>query len=200
MNNLDWSKVEQVSLTEAACLLAGIDPSPIRAITKRDPISRYLREISLAARPDAGWLYELDRAVKSKTLAAVQIVVKGFAGIDDYRPIDPDTVGPHEVLAAELTVVESAALVRWCMKQGFPVPAPFTKTLDPDYPVELRAAIEAFQAVRSNPRLCAGRTPKAALAAWLQKNHPDLSDNARDRIATVANWQPAGGAPKTPGA
>jgi hypothetical protein len=44
-----------------------------------------------------------------------------------------------------------------------------------------------------------GRSPKAALLAWLETNKPDLSANARERIATVANWQPTGGAPKTPG-
>lgn len=66
------------------------------------------------------------------------------------------------------------------------------------YPDELRAAIEAFEAVSSNPSATAKRTPKAALAGWLKMNKPELSANAQKRIATVANWLPAGGAPKTP--
>lgn len=68
-----------------------------------------------------------------------------------------------------------------------------------DYPPELRAAIEAFEAVSRDPAATAKQTPKAALAAWLAEYKPELSGNARDRIATVANWQPQGGAPKTPG-
>jgi len=65
------------------------------------------------------------------------------------------------------------------------------------YSPELRAAIEAFNAVRGDPAATAKRSPKAALMAWLDANKPELSANARERIATVANWQPTGGAPKT---
>jgi hypothetical protein len=65
------------------------------------------------------------------------------------------------------------------------------------YPQELSAAIEAFNAVRENSASTAKRSPKAALLAWLVVNKPDLSKNARERIATVANWQPSGGAPKS---
>jgi hypothetical protein len=67
------------------------------------------------------------------------------------------------------------------------------------YPAELRAAIEAFEAVRNDEVALAGRSPRKALDAWLQQNRPEITANARDRIATIANWQPSGGAPKTPG-
>lgn len=73
-------------------------------------------------------------------------------------------------------------------------------TLNPaQYPAELRAAIEAFNAVRHDAQAIAGKTPKAAISAWLETNKLELSGSARERIATVANWQPGGGAPKTPG-
>lgn len=67
------------------------------------------------------------------------------------------------------------------------------------FPVELRAAIEAFDAVRNDAAALAGRSPRKAIEAWLQQNRPELTANALDRIATIANWQPSGGAPKTPG-
>jgi len=66
------------------------------------------------------------------------------------------------------------------------------------YPDELRAAIEAFEAVRADHTLLCGRSPKTVLAEWLEKHKPELSASARDRIATVANWQREGGAPRTP--
>jgi hypothetical protein len=67
------------------------------------------------------------------------------------------------------------------------------------YPPKLRAAIEAFEAVYNDPTLTTSRHPKTALREWLESNRPDLSNEAKDQIATVANWKPSGGAPKTPG-
>jgi hypothetical protein len=67
------------------------------------------------------------------------------------------------------------------------------------FPQELRAAIEAYQAVRFDIGATSGRSPRTALRAWLTENRCELGANAIDRIATVANWQPSGGAPKTPG-
>lgn len=66
------------------------------------------------------------------------------------------------------------------------------------YPEELRVAIEAFEAVSSDPTATTGKSPKAALAEWLATNKPSLSEKARERIATVANWKREGGAPQTP--
>lgn len=66
------------------------------------------------------------------------------------------------------------------------------------FPDELRAAIKAFNAVRNDPGAMRGKTPKQALEAWLLKN-TELGTAARERVAMVANWQPTGGVPKTPG-
>jgi hypothetical protein len=89
------------------------------------------------------------------------------------------------------------------LERGAPIPSQLVKIKQQprpptDYPNELRAAIEAFEAVHGDPNAAAKRSPKAALTAWLKANRPELSSNARERIATVANWQPTGGAPKTP--
>lgn len=68
-----------------------------------------------------------------------------------------------------------------------------------DYPPELSIAIEAFTAVSLDPKALVGRSPRQALLRWLEENKPEIGRNARERIATVANWQPEGGAPQTPG-
>jgi hypothetical protein len=64
-------------------------------------------------------------------------------------------------------------------------------------PTELQAAVDAFRAVFANSAATRGTSPKIALRRWLDANRSSLSLNARERIATVANWQPIGGAPKT---
>lgn len=75
--------------------------------------------------------------------------------------------------------------------------------LDKDHPchaVELRAGFEAWEAVVSTGEHEAGKSPKAAVMAVLDA-HPEyskLSNEAKTRISTVANWNKGGGATKTP--
>lgn len=64
------------------------------------------------------------------------------------------------------------------------------------YPEELRVAIEAFEAVSADPST--STAPKRAILKWLDANKADLTKQAKERIAVVANWRPTGGAPKTP--
>lgn len=64
------------------------------------------------------------------------------------------------------------------------------------YPPELRIAIEAFEAVSTDAS--ANSSPKKAIRKWLDANKPGLTNEAKERIAIVANWKPTGGAPKTP--
>ncbi len=66
------------------------------------------------------------------------------------------------------------------------------------YPPEIRTAIEAHDAVRYDEKALAGKSPKKALLTWLKSNHSNLSTEAQNRIATMSNWDPQGGAPKTP--
>ena len=206
---VNWEEAESLTLTEAACLLWGKDPSDLRAIEHRATTASYVQEIALKASElgAEAWRRELDRAVKARTLPAQHIVVKGFGSPNDFQAIDPATIGPHEVLVPELTTVAPAALIQWCIERRFPIPAPFALraqssargTARIHFPDELRAAVEAFRTVSRDPTATAKRSPKAALHAWLKQNKPELSANARERIATVSNWQPNGGAPKTPG-
>ncbi|MDE2256876.1 MAG: hypothetical protein KGK05_03825 [Xanthomonadaceae bacterium] len=120
----------------------------------------------------------------------------------DRDPIEVRDVTPHTTLHS-CTTVKVSDLVAWCEARNIAHPwhannAGKDEMLE-HFPDELRAAIEAFRAVHGDPAATAKRSPKAALTAWLDSNKPKLSANARERIATVANWQPTGGAPKTPG-
>ena len=61
------------------------------------------------------------------------------------------------------------------------------------YCPELVIAIEAWQKVVPKEK----RSPKQSIAAWLDDNHPNLSTKAKERIVTMVNWKPRGGAPKS---
>jgi hypothetical protein len=78
---------------------------------------------------------------------------------------------------------------------------------DKSYPPKMRALIDAYHAVRDDPKLLKGKTHKQALMAWLEKNaakydglitkkgKPNVT--AIEQIAQIAN-QSKGGPPKTP--
>ena len=102
--------------------------------------------------------------------------------------------------------VSRAALVTWLGERG-PLPAFFSTARHvalpqhweySNFPEELRAAIDAFTAVKGDEKALAGKSPKQALAAWLNENKQGMTGKAKERVATVANWEAKGGAPKTP--
>lgn len=60
------------------------------------------------------------------------------------------------------------------------------------YPIELKFAIQAWQAVSASE----GKgKPKARIKKWLNEN-TNLSNEAKNRISIVVNWDKAGGATK----
>ena len=77
----------------------------------------------------------------------------------------------------------------------------FRDSANPLSPIELRASAEAWEIVTSEAKYEKGMAVKDAVKEVLS-NHPDyreLSTEAKNRIATVVNWDKKGGAPKTPG-
>lgn len=75
-------------------------------------------------------------------------------------------------------------------------------------PPKLKAAIEAWKAVSSDPVRLRGKSPKQALEQWLIENASELGLVNRagepnrtgiEEICKVANWKPGGGATPTPG-
>ena len=61
---------------------------------------------------------------------------------------------------------------------------------DPRYSRELVVAIKAWDAVTTGGK----GSPRKALDKWINANHDYLTDKAKDRIATMINWKPGGGA------
>ena len=215
MKLADWATIEELSLLEAAILLAGKDPSPLRGLKHQDSAIAHLQELGFLERKhnlriEHFQIDELKRAVQSRVLPASRVTIKGFSSVDDYRQIDPATVGAHEIPVPALTYITKNDFLDWCRTRAKPIPAPFVGGAEPaenyraghqtiPVPIELRAAMEAFTAISGDQIAIAKRSPKRALLHWLATNKPELSSSARERIATVANWQPSGGAPKTLG-
>lgn len=185
-----WRLVELVTIRESACILTGTDPSNYRYGNSILPGDVEAMEIALEQaillgrlRPFSIWAYH--------------------PGLGEEVPLDE--VDPHLRLATQQTKIRVEDVVEWADARGVPhcwkmTGAPAVNAADlSGLPAELRAAMEAFKAVQGDPRATAGKSPKKALEEWLTANKPELSAGARERIATVANWQREGGAPKTPG-
>jgi len=182
-----WEHAEVVELLDAAHLLTATKPRP--------NVYNHLLPANVAA-----MLQTLKQTILLGHLPV--FAVWGWDENGDREPINVRDVTPHTALHS-CTTLKVCDLVAWCDSRGIAHPWGMTETrhaaVVTTYPDELRAAIEAFEAVHADPTLVRGRSPKTVLAEWLEKHKPELSGNARDRIATVANWQREGGAPKTPG-
>lgn len=186
-----WSIVESLSIREASRLLAGLDPKPYS--------NRIDSDKEGAAKAEA-FNVALIRTVQDGKIRPV----RALSWFNDINATYPAPCDPGSPDLCDETILRVTDLSEWAERVGLEhywrkATGPALNTLDlARYPDELRAAIEAFDAVRDDPKATAGKTPKAALSAWLDTNKADLSKNARERIATVANWQPSGGAPETP--
>jgi hypothetical protein len=111
------------------------------------------------------------------------------------------------------TTIRVDRLQTWLSSRGFrtgfffPAKSSAPDYLDPNnlrYAPKLAAAVKAWQAVTD----ANGKSPKQALEKWLREHAAEfgLSDDEGKPNETgimeaskVANWQPGGGAPKTPG-
>ena len=143
---------------------------------------------------------------------AVQATIRRVANVDD-GPAQAIHDVPIDWLA---TRIEVASLKRWLLGRGFthgfffPAGVPRAEYLDQDHPSyapKLAAAVRAWEALRADPALLKGRSPKQALIKWLNQHASGLEltgddgtplTKAVESIATVANWSMTGGAPKTP--
>ena len=191
-----WRLCDALTVKDAALLAAGHDPSEFP----------YVENWQVHEWPMG---YEAARSAILNALRARRI--DGVIARDvDYDETDD---WPIEGAVNALSLVEVDSLVRWLASRGmssgffFPGKSDSTAYLDPGnsrYAPKLAAAVRAWEAV-TDP---AGKHPKQALTKWLREHAVEFgltdddgkpNETGIEEIAKVANWQPGGGAPRTPG-
>ncbi len=195
-----WRLCDHLTVKQASLLLVGIDPA--------SETGTYCEGWKPHERPKG---YEAVKQAISSGLRGGTI--KGAnelaqSQIDQFEFVDvPFSTDP------ERSSVERDSLVAWLEKRGvrskffFPdaINAPdYLDPSNPRYAPKLAAAVRAWLAV-TDP---GAKSPKQALDKWLRENAASFGltdddgnpiNNAIEECSKVANWQPGGGVPKTPG-
>jgi hypothetical protein len=195
-----WRLCDELSLIQAALLLAECDPSgvdgyaeswdmekrPIGYEAAKTAITNAFRRGMINGR----WIPNYEYDINGNQCGAIE-----------------DSINLHE------SRVEVESLRQWLTTRGirvgffFPTATDAPDYLDPmnpRYAPKLAAAVRAWQSVTD----AGGRHPKQALAKWLREHATEFgltdeegkpNETGIEEAAKVANWQPGGGAPKTPG-
>jgi len=196
-----WRLPEALTIQQAALLVVGIDPS--------SPTGSNCENWKIEDRPRG---YE---AAKHGIASALKHGRINGRVVPEYDTDINGMMYPIEQSFDRLrSEIERESLIAWLVsrgiRRGFFVP---DSTGAPDYldkrngryAPKLAAAVHAWQTV-TDP---GGKHPKQALTKWLREHASEfgLSDDdgkpnetGIEEVAKVANWQPGGGAPKTPGA
>ena len=198
-----WRLCDELTVQQAVLLIVGIDPASEAAECEHwkpqerprgyDPVKQAL---CAALRKEE---------VTGKNIPIYECDING----NPLRDID----GTTDVYASTVEVV---SLVRWLrsrgMNTGFFFPQEDSTSGEPDYlnpnhpryAPKLAAAVRAWEAV-TDPG--SRRTPKQALDKWLREHgaaygltddEGKAKETAIEEISKIANWNPNGGAPKTP--
>lgn len=187
-----WRLCDELSIVEAALLFVGEDPSIIKCSVEN---------LAPEKRPNG---YDAAKVAIAGALLSGRI----FGKI-----VQMEILGDQEPLDLHRSCVEVAGLKGWLaekgIKSGFFFPEPdshdFLDPNNPRYARKLAAAVRAWRA--TGDELTSGRSPKQVLANWLRKNAAEFglcdedgkpNETGIEEIAKVANWQPSGGAPRTP--
>lgn len=195
-----WRLCDELSVVQAALLIAGCDPGGADG---------YAEGWDMHKRP-AG--YEAAKNAVANALRRERIKGQWIRVFEyDQNGNRSDAIVDSMDMGESRVEVES--LKAWMMSRGvkkgffFPAATDAPDYLDPTHPryaAKLAAAVAAWRAV-DDPK---GKHPKQALTKWLREHAAiyGLSDDEGkpneqgiDECAKVANWQPGGGAPKTPG-
>jgi hypothetical protein len=195
-----WRLCDELSVFQAALLTIGISPS--------DSEGAYSEEREVHARPFG---YEAAKTAISNALK------KGYIAGDLVSEHEYDINGNFAgAIEGSINIKESTvdvdSLVLWLADRGLKTgffardiseSADYLDPKHPRYAPKLAAAVKAWLAIEDP----AGRHPKQALTKWLREHASKfgLSDEEGkpnetgiEEAAKVANWQPGGGAPKTP--
>lgn len=205
-----WRLCDELSISQAADLLVGMFPGEVDALNQS---GAELTTSSLVA-------YTTNRQA---ALAAIRNAIAGarlpgtlrFEINANWDSISECMVEEEsDVLDIERTTVLVDDLKIWLrgrgLRSGFFFPEEkespdYLNSAHPRYAPKLAAAVSAWQAAGADLN---GKTPKQALAKWLREHAAEFgmtddegkpNETGIEEAAKVANWQPGGGAPKTPG-
>lgn len=196
-----WRLPSELSVRQAALLIVGVDPASEDGSNSE--------KWAVSKRPKG---YEAAKQGVSAALRAGKI-----NGV--HVPLFEYDINGNECDELEGTTdverssVDRDSLADWLAARGirsgffFPTATDAPEYLDsknPRYAPKLAAAVRAWQSV-VDP---GGKHPKQALAKWLREHAAEFgmtddegkpNETGIEEAAKVANWQPGGGAPKTPG-
>lgn len=213
MEEIDyWRLCDELSVKDAALLVIGVDPS--------SEDGAHCEHSAIEKRPTG---YEavkkgISNALRRGDISGEAILEQEYnSDYDQFTTIE-NSIDPS------LSSVEVDSLRTWLERRGirtgffFPSATDRPDYLDtkhPRYAPKLAAAVHVWQAME-DVNLLRGKSPFQAMEAWLESRYRELGlaherDNERNgtkagdmnnsaisEVAKVANWQPAGGAPKTP--
>jgi len=209
-----WRLCDELSVVQAALLIVGQDPAGNQ---------EYILTWKPDDRPsgfDAAFA-ALKNAINSERLVATVRRRSWERGWNEDpgegQDLARDERGVQIIYEAEpdwnQTTVNLEDLRTWLAKRGlrtgffFPTAAEGPDYLDPKHPryaPKMAAAVLAWLNV-TDP---GGKHPKQALAKWLREHAAEFAltdedgkpnETGIEESAKVANWQPGGGAPRTPG-
>lgn len=226
MENLDyWRLCDELNIVQAALLVVGADATAAEYMEAQDIQNRpHGYEAAKTAIVHALKQYHACCDNRELGVSDVSLGSEGKLVFRNRQYIEGNFVPMYETdingnrtypiqnsidLLSSTIVV--ASLKDWLKARGFsegfffpPTDTPdFLHPAHPRYAPKLAAAVRAWQAV-TDP----GKTsPKKALDKWLRENAAqfELTDEEGNPInqaiedcSKIANWQPGGGAPKTP--
>ena len=200
MESLDyWRLCDELSIVQAALLLAECDPSGGDGYAEGWDMDK--RPKGYEAAKTAITSAFRREAIKGRLIPNYEYDING-----NQCGAIQDSINPVE------SRVEVESLREWLETRGirtgffFPSATDAPDYLDPKnprYAPKLAAAVRAWLSV-TDP---GGRHPKQALEKWLREHAAEFgmtddegkpNETGINEAAKVANWQPGGGAPKTP--
>jgi len=213
MKTIDyWRLLDELSVKDAALLVIGVDPS--------SEDGALCESWSIEKRPTG---YEATKRGIENALRRGLVIGEVIPGEEYNSDIDAFTVIENSIDPSR-SLVEVDSLRTWLesrgIRTGFFFPSAeghpdYLDTKHPRYAPKLAAAVRVWQAMEDE-NLLRGKSPFQAMEAWLESRYKelglahergndknrtkagDMNNSAISDVAKVANWQPAGGAPKTP--
>ncbi len=204
MEGLDyWRLCDELSVVQAALLIAGEDPSAAQEFIENwEPDERPIG-------------YEAAKAAISNALRR-EVITGKLIPIFEYD-INGNINGPiDDSIDIKESRIDVDSLRAWLAGRGlssgffFPATTETPDYLDPNnprYAPKLAAAVHAWLATDEGA-ITKGKSVKWAIDKWIREHAAEFGladtdgnpiNQAIEDCSKVANWNPGGGAPKTPG-